>query len=165
MIWRKRGCGISSDGESSENRSSDSDNVGLTGWILRRLESLRYSDSSRQKHLPMILIHCCMKSLATVYVAQSLHTELRSCSPTAMALHEREALYAAVSKRLRSIQASLAAMTNDGLEPSLVHTIEQLLSDAEGHARGGEGDFTSQIADLPKEYGQLEQALQGKFVC
>jgi len=106
-----------------------------------------------------------MKSLASVYVAQSLHTELRSCFCTAMTLHEREALCAAVTKRLRSIQSSLAAMTDDGLDPSVERTIEQLISDAEGHAKAGEDGFSSNIADLPKEYSQLEQALQGKPVC
>src|SRR2546423_1162975 len=106
-----------------------------------------------------------MKSLASVYVAQSLHTELRSCSSTARSWNERDALCTAVTKRLRFIQESLAEMADDALDPSLVRTIEHLLFDAESQTRAGEEGFNSEIADLPKEYGQLEQALQGKLVC
>ncbi len=103
-----------------------------------------------------------MKHIASVHVAQSLHTELRSCSCASLTLHEREALLKAVAKRIEGIRTSLEALDEDGLEPTVAGTIERLLADAAGHARAEKGDFVCEIVDLPAEYEQLEQALQRK---
>jgi hypothetical protein len=101
-----------------------------------------------------------MRNLALIHIAQSLHTELRSCACSAMNLTEREALCKAVARRLEAIQCALTPMDDEGLDPALGSTIERLRADAQGHARAGEEGFTSEILDLPAEYFQLERALQ-----